>query len=299
MSYLREKDYFSAIQQVQYNQLSLNDAVLRATLESIAIGDITSRLTQRYDIAGEFTETTLFSMATTYKAGNRFYLDASTYVATAAYAIGDLTLQAGKVYHCKNTIALPGEVFNSAHWDLLGNQYDLFCVTLPQPMFNNRTVYQILNGVAPQVFWKDKVYTAKLNTPVCSHSTYLQFGDSSNVPTQNVFPDDVVSGFQYWGTGIAYSVTSGTLPTNTSYFTKGDNRDPKMVQVMIDLVIYYSCRTLAPANIPQNRIDAHDIAMLWLKDVGKGVVTAALPQIQPEQGNRIRYGGRIKNQNSY
>jgi hypothetical protein len=36
-----------------------------------------------------------------------------------------------------------------------------------------------------------------------------------------------------------------------------------------------------------------------LKAVGKGDVTANLPLLKPAQGSRIRYGGNVKNINSY
>jgi hypothetical protein len=46
-------------------------------------------------------------------------------------------------------------------------------------------------------------------------------------------------------------------------------------------------------------VKRYDDAKAWLKAAGRGDITANLPIIQPTTGARIRYGGNVKNINSY
>ncbi len=269
-------------------------SAMRLTAELLALEEVTSYLTQKYDMSAEFTDTVVWNPNTVYKAKNRVYLDASAYSATSTYALKALVLQSGSVYICITAITI-AEAFNATKWTLLGAQYDLFYVTLPKPEFNFATIY----NKTDEVFWKDKTYTCAVASTVYSHSQQLQYVDYGNVPAINIAPDNAVNGVKYWGVGVAYSVIAGTLPTDTAKWTAGDNRSQKIVDCVVDIAIYKINPRLAPNNIPQIRIDNYDSAIVWLKACGKGVVTANIPRIQPKQGNRIRFGGNIKNENSY
>lgn len=295
MAYLRLQDYFQQIQSGQLDQITGGDASIRLAAEYKALEEVTSYLTQKYDMPQELTDTLLWSNSISYKAKNRVYIDATAYSAVSAYAIGALTLESGNIYRCNTTIISPGEAFNLSHWTLIGTQYSLFFVTLPNPEFDYKKVY-ITGDV---IFWKDKVYTALLPSVSYGHSQQLQYVEYQNLPPINVFPDNTINGAKYWGTGIAYSVAAATLPTDTTKWTAGDNRSQKIVEALIDAAIYKMLSRVQPNNIPQIRIDNYDAAILWLKACAKGTVTANIPVIQPKQGRRVRYGGPIKNQNSY
>jgi hypothetical protein len=294
MAYLRLYDYYQNIQSAQIDQLTGGSNAIRLGAELVALEEVTSYLTQKYDTAAEFTDTVVWAYATPYKAKNRVYLDATAYSAASTYALNALVLQAGNVYICTTAVSV-AEAFNAAKWALLGAQYDLFYVTLPKTEFNEKTIY----AVGDEVFWKDKTYTCVIATTVYTHSQKIQFGDYADIPARNVFPDNATNGVKYWGVGVAYSVAAGTLPTNTAKFTFGDNRSQKIVDCCIDISLYKMHSRIAPNNIPQLRIDNYDSAILWLKACGKGSVTAAVPTIQPKQGRMIRYGGNVKNTNHY
>ncbi len=294
MAYLRTYDYFQNIQSQQLDQITGSSVAVRLTAELKALEEVTSYLTQKYDMTIELTDTVVWSPNTIYKAKNRVYLDASAYSAASTYALKALVLQGGNVYICITAITV-AEAFTIGKWTLLGAQYDLFYVTLPKPEFNFGTVYAKLD----QVFWKDKTYTCVIASTVYTHSQQLQYVDYSNIPGINVAPDSTTSGVKYWGVGVAYSVAAATLPTDTTKWTAGDNRSKKITDCVVDIALYKIHSRIAPNNIPQLRIDNYDAAIVWLKACGKGTVTANVPLIQPKQGNRIRSGGNIKNENSY
>lgn len=171
----------------------------------------------------------------------------------------------------------------------------LYYAKLPQPLFQ----YGGLYNIGDKVFWKDKVYTAKVQTPLLDHDTGLQYREIENIPLANPAPDDPQNGVAYWGVGVAYSVPAGTALTNTTYWTLGDSRDQQMVLYLIDITLYHVHARIAPRNIPDLRVKRYDDALGWLKMCARGEVTPALPLLQPHQGNRIRFGGGIRNINTY
>ncbi|CAB4218796.1 hypothetical protein UFOVP1596_43 [uncultured Caudovirales phage] len=313
MGYLQLKDYYRVIQPTNFTEIGGSDAVIRVEHERVALEDIASQLRQKYNVAEEFTDTEVWSFIKTYKASNRVYLDATAYSITSAYAVGALALQGTDVYKCKTVINLPGEAFNAAHWDLIGAQYDMFFVTYPSTPFDETRFYEI----GDKVFWKDKEYTALVSSRTYHHFDRLQYFEKSNVPPINIFPDDPKEGLTAWGTGVAYSVAAGTLPTNTTKWTAGDNRNGKLVQIMTDIVLYYIHKRIAPRNIPQTRIEAYmgnpsDYAIKdgkttyptysalgYLQACATGEIMPQLAVIQPSRGKRIRYGGQVKKLNSY
>lgn len=292
MAYIIQPDYKKLIQTDNLSAIIGADYSLLDQVNSAAQTEVTSYLTQKYDCSREFTDTLLWDRATAYKAGQRVYLDATAYNAGATYALNNLTLQAGNVYICTTAIT-SAEVFTIGHWQLIGAQYAMFYVTLPYPEFN----YSSLYAVGTQVWWKDKTYTALLATLVYTHETQLQI--NSHNTTQNFAPDDVVDGAKYWGTGTAYALTAGTLPTAAGW-TAGDNRNQQLVNYCIDVSLYTVHSRIAPRNIPELRVKRYDDVIKWLKNVAQGKeITAALPLIQPSQGMRIRWGGDVKRVNNY
>ena len=290
MAYLRLQDYYQQIQSQQLDQITGGDATIRLSAEYKALEEVTSYLTQKYDMASELTDTAVWSNTAIYKAKNRVYLYAADYVNATAYVVGNLATYQGSVYIC--TASTTG-AFDATKWTLLGVAYSLFFVTLPKPEFN----YQVLYTKDEQVFWKDKVYTAQYDTPQYGHEDQLQTNNPATA--MNFFPDDPINGPGQWGTGVAYSVAAGTLPTDATKWTSGDNRSQKILECLIDIALYKIHARIAPNNTPQLRIDNYDAAILWLKACAKGTVTANVPVIQPKQGRRIRYGGNTKNVNSY
>ena len=292
MAYLIPKDYNVNIQDVNLQQIISADESIRARAQMSGESEAISYLRQKYDISREFQELLPFSLAKTYKAFNRFYLDAVAYAPASIYNVDDLALNGGNVYICINAGATG--TFNPADWLLLGRQYDMFYAQPPFPEFQYTAVYKI----GDQVYWNNKTYTCKVQTAMLSHDTALQYRTTNNVPYNNVAPDNEINGLQYWGVGVPYSIL-GELPTNTTFYTKTDSRDQQMVLYLIDIVLYHLHARIAPRNIPELRVKRYDDAIDWLRMCAEGKVTPNLPLLQPMQGNRIRWGSNIRQINSY
>lgn len=292
MPYLIFSDYKKQIQTDNLLQVIGNDLTVLQTAELQAVEEAYGYLSQKYKTSQEFTETLPWSYSKIYNAGDRVYLDATAYSASATYALNALTLQAGKVYICSTAVNTP-EAFNPAKWTLLGDQYDIFYATYPKPVFDYQAIYKS----GDQVFWQNKTYTAQRASFTWGDD--IQFRVYENIPMPNIFPNDPVNGVIYWGSGTAYSVAAGTLPTNTAKWTAGDNRTQSVLMVVIDICLFHLHSRIAPRNIPDLRRDRYLNAVDMLKAFARGEMTAKLPLIQPKSGARIRFGGNIKNINSY
>lgn len=292
MPYLIPKDYQMTIQDTNILQIITNDQSVRLRAQLSGEAEAMSYLRQKYDVAREFRETLPYDFNKTYYAFDRFYLDAPTYNPLFSYLLDDLATFQGEVYIC-NTAGATG-TFDPVDWTFLGNQYAIFSVKPPQPEFLFENYYSI----GDFVIWKNKVYQCKVASRVYNHDLALQYQRIENLPTHNVAPDDPVSGVEYWGVGVAYDVVN-ELPSNTTFFTESDNRDQQMVLFFCDIVLYHLHARIAPRNIPELRVKRYDDAIAWLKMCAEGAITPTLPLLTPKQGNRIRFGGNIRQINSY
>lgn len=290
MAYLINNDYLAQIQAAQKTQLLTGNAGVLTQIENRAISEVKSYLTQKYLVDDEFTDTLQWSNSVVYEAADRIYLDATAYSAASTYAIGALVLQAGNVYRC-NTAILAPEAFTIGKWTLINAQYTIYFAQFPKDVFDLYARYR----VGDEVYYKGKIYECLIATSTIYHEAAIQYVYIDNIPNTNVFPDDIDNGSKYWELKSTYTIPSGTLPTDTTYWTQGDNRNQQILGYTIDFVLYYLHARIAPQNIPQLRLDNYDIARQALKDFAKGdSMTLDLAKIQPKQGGRIRYGGDVK-----
>lgn len=294
--------------QLTGNSLSILDGVISAAVE-----EAKSYLKGKYNVLSAFAPISQHDKTLTYKANSTVYLNADAYSATSTYTIGSQVLENGLIYICNHIINIP-EAFNTSHWTLLGNQYDIFNAIQPQPLFDCKSVYR----VGEEVFWNDKVYTCKIESGILDHQAKLNIGVQVDNPIVNVFPDDVLKGEQYWGIGTDYEVPTNTTITNDTYWQFGDNRDQKLLQVCIDIALYHLHCRIAPRNIPELRVmrymgDPNDrinqkqriiypvySAIGWLQNVRNGEdITPEMVEIQPKSGARILSSSNSKHNNFY
>lgn len=293
MNYLTNADFKKQIQVENLNQVISSDPSILDSAVSTAIEEASSYLVQKYDLSAELQNIQPYSPTlATYKAGSRVVLDYPLYAPATAYVVNDCVTNAGKAYRC---ISATTGVFDPAKWELLGDAGSMFYAAYPQPPFNLYQQY----AVGDKVFYKDAVYTCRIATQPMSQEVALQFRDYDNLPFLNVWPDNVNSGVQFWGIGVPYAIPASTPVTNTDVWTAGDTRSQQLVTYMVDIALYHVHSRIAPRNIPELRVKRYDDAIDWLKKCAKGDVTPAMPAKQPRQGGRIRWGGQIKNINSY
>jgi len=210
-----------------------NNPVYQTLIEQQAQAKFYEYLTQKYNLAAEFTDTKQYDPTAAYNAGDRVYLNAPAYSAAATYALGVLTTAptgplvngtpTGQVYACSTAITTP-EVFNPAHWTLLGNQWTMFYALYPFPIFD---ISKGWYNVGDNVWWKNHTYMALQQSVVLNHDQKIQYYKQTKIPLQNIFPDDPVNGKLWWKDNGPYIVPAGNLLTQNpaTYFITTQARD--------------------------------------------------------------------------
>lgn len=96
----------------------------------------------------------------------------------------------------------------------------------------------------------------------------------------------------------------GTDLTDTGFFDQTDDRNPKLVEVVVDIVLYNIHSRINPKSVPDHRRIRYDGddpkqqggALGWLKMVQKGINTPNLPPIvdadgdSPQNTESVAYG---------
>jgi hypothetical protein len=293
MAYLIPRDYLKVIQTDNLQQIIAGDQSVLTNAENMAYETAIENLVQKYAIANELQDTSQFDITVAYKAGMSFFINFKAFDSALAYSLGDLATYNGVCFVCST--ATTAGTFDISKFTSAGTQYQIFSSKYPEPVFSIKGQYKI----GDQVFYKDKVYTCAVSTSGYGQEQKLQYGSYSNLPQINVLPDDTEQGTQYWGSGVDYSIPAGTLPNVSAYYFPGDNRCQRLVSVLVDIVLHEVHSRIAPRNIPELRVKRFDDGMRWLKQCAKGDVTPNITALQPRQGGRIRFGGNIKNNNTY
>lgn len=308
--YLIPPDFTRIIQDQNLSQIITSDQAILTVSTLTAQAEAVAHLRQKYDVSSELRDITPWDKTLTYLAGGRVYLDPATYNATLTYNTGAYALVDTIAYKCiaNGTTG----AFDATRWTQVGSRYDMYHAVLPHPLFDYQQVYR----TGDQVYWHGRTYTCAQPTILAGQD--IQFHQLQNIPLSNVFPDDPVSGATAWGAGLAYTVPAATDLLNTTYWALGDTRDPEMVQKIADITLFHLHSRISPKNIPTLRTyrymgNEHErvikgngeiiyplySALGWLQGCARGAITPALPLLQPKQGKRIRYGGTIRNTNSY
>lgn len=295
MGYLQTKDYLRVIQPNELNAITRNDISIRQLVEGSVQSEMYATLIQEFDLDIEFKDMQPFALATIYKGGDRVYLDAPAYnpsVGQQTFTTGTLIAYQSNVYHCITAVT-SAEPFDTAKWTLIGKQFDVYYIQLPQPLFEQDKFYT----KGDLIFYKDKTYIALQDSIPLDQQTQLQAESIESIRRGNAVPGVGVTGARMWGSATAYSST-GIYPGSTPW-VKGDNRNQMFVRMMLDMVVCELCKAVAPNNVPEARHNAYVKAVRDLKDIADGNINAQLPTLKPIQGQRIRYGGRPRETNSW
>lgn len=301
MSYLTPGDYKKTIQADNLQQVIGSDPTILADAEETAAEEAQSHLIQKYIIGREFQDVLEWDKSDVYQAFDRVYLDATLFNAAATYTLGAYVTYGivGARYlnvYRANVAILVAAPFNATQWDLIAPQYTVYTPKLPAPEFNYKTLY----NVGDNVIWEGKRYVCAIASTPPSQAQALQYLTYNNVPYGNVFPNDPVNGLQYWGAGVAFTVPVSTAIDNTALWVQDDPRSRQVVKCVVDITLYYVHDRIAPRNIPDLRVKNYDDSIAKLKGFAEGKTTnVKMALIQPKQGGRIRWGGNIKNNNTY
>lgn len=337
MAYILPADLKRLIQTDNLNQIIGNDDTLLEYAISAAVIELKTYLVQKYIVDDEIKDFVNYVYLDEHYYGQRLILTAAPYDITETYQTSDMCLYSGNVYRCLNITSGTFEptdwhllgANNAMYYPILplrysaatydGNNtyavgdYAIYqgfvyrCIEIATGVFNpdkwlligadpiRYTVfdYNVRYLAGAGVFYEGRLYIARQDTPTLSSTEALQYSDYGNLPV-SPFPSNT----NYW-TDMGALVYNNQSIDNTGVFAQGDNRNHQLVNICIDITLYHIHSRISPRNIPDLRVKRYDDALRWLRQISNGELTADLPLIQPKSGQRIRWGGSIKQQNSY
>lgn len=301
--YIVKNDYLTVIQYDNFFQQVLGGAgdIQRFTAEAWAISVVESKLAQKFDLGFEITDTLPFDNSKTYYAGDRCTIDFSAWVSGRSYAIGDCVILNEIGYYC--TYANNNTVFDPNNWNAIGNQYDIYYIQFPYPIFSlnpqlSRGTYTAgVYKIGDHTIWENKIYRCKQPTLGMSHAGYIQYQQTSDIPAPNIFPN-AENNWQ-WEFVEDFNIEQEPPYRGSNIWTYGDNRDVMLVQAILDLSIWRLHSRISPNNIPELREKAKNSAFEWLNACNAGKINVNIQLLQPLQGSSLSWGSSPKLINKY
>ena len=337
-TFLKFKDYAGQIQKEDLFQIlgdknattwtdlcpATQNILLNAEAE--AIEEISSYLRLRYITDEIFAPTTDFDINATYFAKNLVLYTEPAFVTTNTYVLDDRFSYKGYIYKQINPVPTTGSLdpATDASYERITENNSYYYANLPIQEFNYKTTYP----KDALVWYQDNIYKSKQKVsgqnPADSQNLEIRYGIPSvqnyigyfsvpNMLNYNPLPNINVDYWELYNgyvnpnfTGTTYYFT-GKLPTDTAYWTKGDNRNPQIKMYLIDIMLYHLCSRINPRNIPELRNIRYDGAspsqiggaIGWLKSIEKGKVNLNSPEIVPTTGRSIVWGSYHKRSNFF
>lgn len=258
---------------------------------------------------------------------------------TASYSIGDyVSYIDGNVYRCIMATTSAHELpTNATYWALVGTQLGLYYLQYPYGVFNYKSVYVVGDKVfwkgkiyqclipttlpGHATLLQDGTYADVPNYNIFPDDasnglTYWGAGKSYSVvglrpnvtqPTWSGITSYTI-GDRVTYNGVTWEAITNNLDkipgidiTNwqSETWTYGDNRNQSILDAYVAITLYYLAFRIAPKVLPEWVKNKYDAAMTWLQSSADGTITLDVPEIQPVQGGRIRFGGTIKQINGY
>lgn len=294
--YIALSDYLPTIQSGQLNKQLLdglqNGVNERRFVESFALNRIRGLIGYQYDLDFEFTPTLPFDYFKKYYANERVIIDYPEWVAETEYKQNDMVIHEFNGYFClaDNQDA----EFDSDKWQGIGKQYDIYYIQLPYQRFElnvQRQVNAFVAGfykVGERVWWNNHIYKCLVQTRTISQEELIQYQDLSDVGYMNVYPNDEELGKQYWEDEGEFVIEAGNFPSypmegQENPWTLGDNREPVVMQAVIDLALFQLHKRISPNNIPELRFASVNMTEKWLKNVKDGTESVGLYTLTPDE----------------
>jgi hypothetical protein len=322
---LIDKDYLRAIQQVHLDEIILNRGMEVAhQCEQTAQLEMASYLRERYYEDQIFTNTGTFSITNTYYGTNLIQYTEPLFDISLTYSVDSrVSWDDGNIYINIATSSYIDPTDNQ-YWQYLVPNETLFYANTPYPIWNVFKSYKLGDNIW---YYDDDNEVGNTYQAIQQNRGRLPL-QTQTFDQQRTINNNFITGYSDLGIndGMWFGLStenadwkltgtysfSGVYPiggaSSSIYWTQGDNRDPQIVQYLLDITLYHLYTAVLPRNIPQIRAIRYDgegnaqamSAIKWLKMVAEGRVSANLPQIIPMQGSSIMgHSPTIRRNNTY
>ncbi|MBS1506048.1 MAG: hypothetical protein JSS79_05320 [Bacteroidetes bacterium] len=116
--------------------------------------------------------------------------------------------------------------------------------------------------------------------PIYDWSPYVIYNANDAVWYNNLIYVLLPSGTAGSGYASVNSGTNGILSPDVDInWQQNDFRDQKLVQIMIDIVLFFIHKRVSPRQVPQHRLTAYDMAIHYLDELRKGNLSSNMPTV--------------------
>lgn len=331
MAYLRKKDYLSLISVADLDVITGSDDTILTNKEKASQEEVSSFLRHRYEVGLIFKDIKSYSDLTQFNTADLVEWTESTYSAVLTYNIGARVVYSGSIYKC-NTNGTTG-IWNASKWDFICLDKLLYYCNIPclGVLPSESVTYtssKIISGLHQITGWNKETYSTLYFERYDGYvNIYLSASDRT---TRN----NKVGYFKYDYQGLELPYTAeiqpGSYPYNlfsgyidvigfaneldtwsvsvTKNWTLGDNRNQKLVEIMLDVTLYHLYTRIQPRNIPTHVVNRYDGgtekqtagAIGYLKMIQKGTVQLDLPiHKDDERGQSIVFGSNPRQNYNY
>jgi len=328
--YLRVKDYLPHISDSDRDVLTDSTDSILDDIELAVKEEISAYIRHRYDVDQIFKVINTFNITTQYHAGDLVEWSETAYNAETTYDTDDRCSYSDNIYECKEN-GITG-VWTSSKWTLLAENESLhYCLVASLGNIPSDTITYTANNYTGNhksiTGWDRATYTLYFLKD--DNRVEIYFNESARTARTSM-----VGFFDYDKKAIDLPITIEIQPgygTNnylggyidiigfidddttwsvvaTNCWQAGDNRNPAIIQFMIDMVLYHLCargQYMTMTDMRKERYDGNDPRQIggavgFLKQVSKGNVTLDVKRHNDnEQGQRFIYGSSRKQSNDY
>lgn len=324
MAFLLKNDYYSLISELNLNVVISDTDSFLAKRQKSAIEEISSFLRHRYDVNQIFKDILTFVLANTYAENDLVEWSETAYDTGTTYDTDDRCSYSGKIYKSKED-GVTG-AYDDTKWTELADNESLWYARIPTtdnlPSETFSYTQNAYTGKHNEITGWDKATDTILYFKRDNKRVYVYKSTANRLAG---YPSEGY--FEYETEGIELPITKKIITGSnetlggfidiigyiddlqewnveaTNYWTEGDNRNAKIVELMIDIVVYHVHARIQPRNIPEIRKERYDGndpdqkggAIGFLKLVQKGTAQLDIPRHDDNQrGQNVTYGSKKK-----
>lgn len=326
MAFLRKSDYVRLITVADLNTITGSDDTIIVDQEKSSQEELCSFIRHRYETGLIFKDIKTFVYTTQYNTGDLIEWSETAYDSIDTYNTGDRCSYSGYIYSATED-GVTG-TWDSGKWtQLAANESLYYCIVpslekLPTDAISYTSSVYTDNHKSILGWDKETYGTLYFLRYENEIQIYLSSSDRSAKINKIGYFEYPYEGIELPVTmeikpgGSPYNILSGEVDiigfisedqtwdiAATYYWQSGDNRNPKIVELLMDITLYHLYTRVQPRNIPTHVINRYDGgterqtagAIGYLKMVQKGEIQLDLPTHQDDsRGQAISYGSNPK-----
>jgi hypothetical protein len=153
-------------------------------------------------------------------------------------------------------------------------------------------IKSIIQGSTEALYLAEKMAISQARSYLSAYDTDIIFTAVPNWSSTTNY----ATGSYVQHNGVIYKALSANTnnPPPSANWIAEDSRNSHLVMIIVDITLYHCFAKINPRNIQELRIERYKEAILWLKDLADGVLSADLPMKSTTTNNIFISGSNEK-----